>query len=191
MGADQSLQTPEEHQRSIEDAKTRQDQNEKNKIMAAAAKVKQEEINYQNRLKRKEDDANKNYKSYASDVVKLILKFTVKNHKHKTLYFHTFWYNDRVSYDDVYSYCALELGEYGDTRISNNRSLKKMRYPCVSQEVKKILAEYGYDCVMLDPCHSPSGHSSTKHIVYFSVTKTQDIRSTYNNSQNIFVAPSS
>lgn len=38
MGADQSLQTPEEHQKSLEKAKAQKEQHERNKLMVAADK---------------------------------------------------------------------------------------------------------------------------------------------------------
>lgn len=190
MGADQSLQTPEEHQRSIEAAKAKKEKAEQDEKMAQAAKIKQAEIDYQNLLNRREADANKNYKSYAADIVKLILKQTVENHEHKTLYFITFWHNDKIRYVDVDSYCSTKINDWGQ-RLHYDRLLKRMRYSNVAQEVKKLLAGYGYECAMLDSAHSPLGDKTTYYNVYFSVAKTQAIASTYSNSHNIFVAPSS
>lgn len=184
MGADQSTQTPEEYQRSLNEIKARKEQEQQNKLMEIADRKKQSELKYQQRLQRKLADADKNYNEYATKIVKLILEKTLEKSEHNTLYFLVIWWNDRISYTDVRTCFTHVKGQQG-TYFTGGRILKKMQYPSVFQEVKKRLAAYGFEC---EQCECEMGFP---YKVYFSVTKTRTIETASAPAiQKIYVAPS-
>lgn len=187
MGGKQSIQTPEEYQKSLDNIKAQHEQKKQDKITAEAAKTKQEEIKRQKRFKKEEDDANKNCKSYATRIVKLILETTLEKHMHNTLYFTTEWKDDSI---DTHSYWShIEGGADWWKFKYSGFIFEKMQFPCVVQEVRRQLLEYGFECKKYD--RTTGFIRNWYSAVYFSVTKTHTIETTsVPVTQKIYVAPS-